>query len=163
MLTFILEETERTSKASAIIFNTFDALEAEVLSALSPLCPLVFAIGPVHLLVNQLPENSLKFMGGNLWKEELECIEWLNSKKPNSVVYVNFGSITVLTPQQLVEFAWGLANSKKNFFWIIRSDSIVGDSANLPSSLSKKLKREASLRVGVHKNRCSTTHPSEFS
>ncbi|KAL2511959.1 UDP-glycosyltransferase 85A1 [Abeliophyllum distichum] len=140
MITFILGETERTSKASAIIFNTFDALEAEVLSALSPLCPPVYAIGPVHLLVNQLPENSLKFMGGNLWKEESECIEWLNSKKPNSVVYVNFGSITVLTPQQLVEFAWGLANSKKNFFWIIRSDTIVGDSANLPSEFVEETK-----------------------
>ncbi|KAL2511945.1 UDP-glycosyltransferase 85A1 [Abeliophyllum distichum] len=140
MLTFTLGETERTSKASAIILNTFDALEAEVLSALSPLCPPVYAIGPVHLLVNQLPENSLKFMGGNLWKEESECIEWLNSKKPNSVVYVNFGSITVLTPQQLVEFAWGIANSKKNFFWIIRSDSIVGDSANLPSAFVEETK-----------------------
>ncbi|CAI9786231.1 unnamed protein product [Fraxinus pennsylvanica] len=140
MLNFSMEETERVSKASAIIFNTFDALEAEVLNALSPLCPPVYFIGPLHLLVNRLQENSLKFMGGNLWKEELGCIEWLNSKKPNSVVYVNFGSVTVLTPQQLIEFAWGLANSRKNFFWIIRSDTVVGDSANLPSEFVEETK-----------------------
>ncbi|CAA2958276.1 7-deoxyloganetin glucosyltransferase-like [Olea europaea subsp. europaea] len=140
MLNFILGETERTSKASAIIFNTFDKLEAEVLNALSPLCPPIYAIGPVHLFIDQLPENSLKFIRGNLWKEETECLEWLNPKKRNSVVYVNFGSITVLTPQQLVEFAWGLANSKKNFVWIIRSDIVVGDSANLPSEFVEETK-----------------------
>ncbi|XP_022875768.1 UDP-glycosyltransferase 85A8-like [Olea europaea var. sylvestris] len=77
---------------------------------------------------------------GNLWKEETGCLEWLNPKKRNSVVYVNFGSITVLTPQQLVEFAWGLANSKKNFVWIIRSDTVVGDSANLPSEFVEETK-----------------------
>jgi hypothetical protein len=31
---------------------------------------------------------------------------------------VNFGNITVMTQQQLVEFAWGLAISKKTFLWI---------------------------------------------
>ncbi|CAA2958277.1 7-deoxyloganetin glucosyltransferase-like [Olea europaea subsp. europaea] len=87
-----------------------------------------------------LMQKGLIPLKGNLWKEETECLEWLNPKKRNSVVYVNFGSITVLTPQQLVEFAWGLANSKKNFVWIIRSDIVVGDSANLPSEFVEETK-----------------------
>jgi hypothetical protein len=33
---------------------------------------------------------------------------------------------------QLVEFAWGLCNSKKTFLWIIRPDLVKGDSAILP-------------------------------
>ncbi|TQD77759.1 hypothetical protein C1H46_036715 [Malus baccata] len=60
-----------------------------------------------------------------------ECLEWLNDKAPNSVVYVNFGSIMVMPSEQLVEFGWGLANSKVSFFWVIRPDLVVGKSAIL--------------------------------
>ncbi|XP_043696678.1 7-deoxyloganetin glucosyltransferase-like [Telopea speciosissima] len=119
-------------KASAVILNTFDALEEDVLNALSAMLPRVYSIGPLHLLLNQIQDDSLKSIGSNLWREEPECLNWLNTKEPGSVVYVNFGSITVMTPQQLVEFAWGLANSKQTFLWIIRPDLVVGDSAELP-------------------------------
>ncbi|KAG5591616.1 hypothetical protein H5410_042130 [Solanum commersonii] len=34
--------------------------------------------------------------------------------------------------EQLIEFAWGLANTKMNFLWIFRSDLVMGDSAILP-------------------------------
>ncbi|KAI3798821.1 hypothetical protein L1987_34100 [Smallanthus sonchifolius] len=61
-------------------------------------------------------------------KEETKCLEWLDSKEPNSVVYVNFGSVTVMTPEQLVEFSWGLANSNQAFLWVIRPDLVYGDS-----------------------------------
>jgi 7-deoxyloganetin glucosyltransferase len=57
-------------------------------------------------------------------------------KKPGSVVYVNFGSITVMTNDQLIEFAWGLASSKCDFLWVIRSDLVKGDTAVLPATFS---------------------------
>ncbi|CAL2249023.1 unnamed protein product [Prunus armeniaca] len=132
LFNFALESIERVHKASAVVLHTFDALEPDVLNALSSMLPLVYAIGPDQLLLNQLPEDPLKHIGYSLWKEETECLEWLKSKAPNSVVYVNFGSIAVLTPQQLVEFGWGLANSKLPFFWVIRPDLVVGESAILP-------------------------------
>ncbi|XP_016460143.1 7-deoxyloganetin glucosyltransferase-like [Nicotiana tabacum] len=141
LLNFIMGETEGASKASAIIFHTFDTLEINVLRDLSLICPPLYTIGPLHLLTDQLPENSLKFLRANLWKEDEDCIQWLNSKEEKSVVYVNFGSITVLTKTQLMEFAWGLANSKKNFFWVIRSDAVVGDdSAMLPNYFVEETK-----------------------
>uniref|UniRef100_A0A6N2KJ40 UDP-glycosyltransferases domain-containing protein n=1 Tax=Salix viminalis TaxID=40686 RepID=A0A6N2KJ40_SALVM len=42
------------------------------------------------------------------------------SGEPNSVMCVNFGSITEQTPQQMLQFAWDIANSKQPFLWIIR-------------------------------------------
>ena len=57
------------------------------------------------LLDDQIKDDNLKSIGSNLRKEEPGCVEWLNSKKPNSVVYVNYGSVTIMTPQQLIEFA----------------------------------------------------------
>ncbi|KAF9608298.1 hypothetical protein IFM89_008583 [Coptis chinensis] len=133
---FVLSETERTYAAKAIIFNTFDVLEQEVLRAISfklirPLPP-IYTIGPLHLLLGQVSGTTLDSIRSNLWIEEPECLEWLDSKEPNSVVYVNFGSVTVMTSNQLNEFAWGLANTNRTFLWIVRPDLVVGDSVILP-------------------------------
>ncbi|PQP98821.1 7-deoxyloganetin glucosyltransferase-like [Prunus yedoensis var. nudiflora] len=113
---FIMEAIDRAHEASAVVLHTFDALESDVLDALSSMLPRVYTVGPLQLHLNHIPEHPLE-MGYSLWKEETECLEWLNTKAPNSVVYVNFGSIAVVTPEQLVEFGWGLANSKLPFFW----------------------------------------------
>ncbi|KAL6348121.1 hypothetical protein AAG906_039276 [Vitis piasezkii] len=113
MLNFLIAEAERANKASAIILNTFDALEKDVLDALRATLPPVYTIGPLQHLVHQISDDKLKFLAQVL-------------------VYVNFGSVIVMTPQQLTELAWGLANSNKPFLWIIRPDLVPEDSAPLP-------------------------------
>ncbi|KAK1581482.1 hypothetical protein Q3G72_006405 [Acer saccharum] len=133
MLNFAIGEFENARNASALLFNTIDDLENEVLEALPPTYPLIFVIGPLQLLLDQIPhEDALSPIKSNLWKEQGGCLEWLDTKEPQSVVYVNFGSVTVMTDEQLVEFAWGLANSKMTFLWVIRPDLIIGESAILP-------------------------------
>ena len=129
MLDFIFTETERARKASAIILNTFDDLEHEVL-------------------------------GSNLWKEEPECLQWLDSnKEPNSVVYVNFGSITVMTADQLTEFAWGLANSNQAFLWVIRPDLVGGESAIVPADFLEETKDRGLLATWCPQEQV-LSHPS---
>ncbi|OIT32503.1 PREDICTED: 7-deoxyloganetin glucosyltransferase-like [Nicotiana attenuata] len=145
MIKYVFQETERARKASAIVLNTFETLEAEVLESLRNLLPPVFSIGPLHLLVKHVDDEKLKGLGSSLWKEEPECIQWLDSKEPNSVVYVNFGSITVMTPNQLIEFAWGLANSQQTFLWIIRPDIVSGDTAFLPPEFVEETKNRGML------------------
>ncbi|KAL1831759.1 hypothetical protein ACET3Z_001410 [Daucus carota] len=140
MLQFLVTEVERCTTASAIISHSFNALESDVLSALSSICPPIHAIGPLQLLVDQLPENNLKSIGSNLWEEDAECLEWLDTKETDSVIYVSYGSITVMTPEKLVEFAWGLASSNQNFLWIIRPDLVVGGAAVLPAEFLEETK-----------------------
>ncbi|XP_059279742.1 7-deoxyloganetin glucosyltransferase-like [Lycium ferocissimum] len=140
MIKYLLQETERSKNASAIIVNTFEPLEKEVLESLQALLPPVYAIGPLHLIVKQVDDKNLEDLESNLWKEDPKCLEWLDSKKPNSVVYVNFGSIVVMTKNQLIEFAWGLANSKVEFLWIIRPDIVSGEQAVLPSEFLEETK-----------------------
>ncbi|MCL7044182.1 hypothetical protein MKW94_030964 [Papaver nudicaule] len=40
----------------------------------------------------------------------------------------------------MIEFAFGLANSKHTFLWIIRSDLVLGDSAILPPEFTTETK-----------------------
>eukprot|EP00262_Sarcandra_glabra_P004279 TRINITY_DN1523_c1_g2_i1.p1 TRINITY_DN1523_c1_g2~~TRINITY_DN1523_c1_g2_i1.p1 ORF type:complete len:492 (-),score=62.20 TRINITY_DN1523_c1_g2_i1:276-1718(-) len=132
MVNFLTNEAQSAFEASAIIFNTFDALEREVLDAIRAKLPSTYTIGPLHKLGYQIHDPQLNSIGSNLWKEDIECIEWLDKREPKSVVYVNYGSITVMTDHQLREFAWGLANSKHPFLWVIRPDLVKDDSAILP-------------------------------
>ncbi|XP_024169626.1 (R)-mandelonitrile beta-glucosyltransferase [Rosa chinensis] len=146
MLKYLAVEMERAQRASAIVINTFDALEHDVLEELSRLLPPVYSIGSLHLQLNQIPaDNDLKSIGSNLWSEEPECLEWLDSKAPNSVIYVNFGSITVMKDEQLIEFAWGLANSNITFLWVIRPDLVAGKLAVLPPEFVEETKGRSML------------------
>ncbi|XP_021713444.1 7-deoxyloganetin glucosyltransferase-like [Chenopodium quinoa] len=133
MFNFLVNSVEESSKASAIIINTFESLEQEVLDSLRSIqhLPPIYSIGSLELLIDQMipKHDAIRSINSSLWKEELGCIEWLNKKEPNSVVYVNFGSIAKITQNQLIEFAWGLANSKKQFLWIIRPDIVVDENS----------------------------------
>ncbi|PHT76248.1 7-deoxyloganetin glucosyltransferase [Capsicum annuum] len=115
VIKFAIQEAERSKNACAMVLNTFEPLEREVLESLQTLLPPIYAIGPLHLLVKHVEDKNLEDLGSNLWKEETKCLDWLDSKKRNSVVYVSFGSITLITPNPLIEFAWGLANSQLDF------------------------------------------------
>lgn len=159
MLSFPMVEAERARKASALIFNTFETLEQEVLDSLSSMFPPIYTIGPLQLLVNQIPDVEYKSIGSNLWKEEYSCLEWLDKKEPNSVVYVNFGSITVMTSKQLIDFAWGLANSNQTFLWIIRPDLVEGDLSILPPEFLAQTK-ERSLLASWCPQEQVLSHPS---
>ncbi|KAL6501219.1 hypothetical protein OROHE_024866 [Orobanche hederae] len=140
LLDFIVTEVSRSSKAAAVIINTVDSLEQKVLSSLSSICPPIYAVGSLHLLLNQLPAgNALKSRSSSLWKEEPACLDWLKSKPEHSVLYVNFGSIAVLNPQQLSEFAWGIAESKKDFLWVVRPDLVRGGDAALPTEFWEEI------------------------
>ncbi|XP_058096861.1 7-deoxyloganetin glucosyltransferase-like [Magnolia sinica] len=137
MLNFVAEEAQKACKASAVVLNTFDDMEHDVLDAMRRMLPHLYTVGPLSLQCNKILDSRLNSIGSSLWKEEDECLEWLDKKKPGSVVYVNFGSITVISAEQLKEFAWGLANSNHLFLWVIRPDLVAGDAAMLPQEFIK--------------------------
>ncbi|AES74868.1 UDP-glucosyltransferase family protein [Medicago truncatula] len=108
---FNTEVADKCLRASGMVFNTSNELESDVMNAFYSMFPSLYTIGPLASFVNQSPQNHLTSLDCNLWKEDTKCLEWLESKEPGSVVY----------------FAWGLANSKKPFLWIIRPDLVIGD------------------------------------
>ncbi|CAL1382347.1 unnamed protein product [Linum trigynum] len=140
----LMEFAESAARASAILIHTFDALEPNVLAALDSVYPgRVYSVGPIQLLVDQIASThpTLDAISYSLWKEEPECLRWLHTKPPNSVIYVNFGSIATMSKQHLTEFAMGLASSGVSFLWVIRPDLVTGESAALPPEFQEKAER----------------------
>ncbi|XP_076936545.1 7-deoxyloganetin glucosyltransferase-like [Bidens hawaiensis] len=160
MVGFSDRAIQRAKTASAIIYNTFDELEGDILDTLSLNFPLCYGIGPLHLLQGKIADKSLDSIKSNLWVEEPKCLKWLDNKEPLSVIYVNFGSITVMTPQQLVEFCWGLAKSNYSFLWIIRPDLVIGDSAILPPEFLEQTSNRGMLASWCPQEQV-LSHPSK--
>jgi hypothetical protein len=136
---FTSDGSQRSRRASANILETFRELEPSLIDFLSSVFSRLYTIGPLELLQNN-ENDAVKSNGYSLWKEEPQCMEWLNSKKPNSVIYVNFGSIAALPPKKMTEFAFGLANSDQNLLFIIRKDTVEGETGILPPEFFEMIK-----------------------
>ncbi|GKA72595.1 UDP-glycosyltransferase 85C1-like protein [Tanacetum coccineum] len=142
-LKWLVDTARRADSVSHMIVHSFDELEATLIKELKSIFPNVYAIGPLQLHLNQITEKETvhsNFNSYSLWKEEPECIQWLQSKEANSVVYVNFGSLAVMSLQDLLELGWGLVNSNHYFLWIIRTDLVDGKPAVLPEELEEVVK-----------------------
>jgi len=125
-LDFYMKETLAMTRASGLILNTFDQLEAPIINKLTTVFPRVYTIGPLHTHVkNQVTKNPLLSL--NVRTEDKSCITWLDHQKAKSVLYVSFGSVVKLSEEQFLEFWHGLVNSLKPFLWVIRKDLINGE------------------------------------
>lgn len=131
-LRFNIVEANGCTKAGALILNTFDDLEADVLAALHAEYPRIYTVGPLGSLLNHHLRDDDSFASGlSLWKQDTMCLAWLDTQQPGSIVYANFGSLTVLSTDQLAEFAWGLQTSGIPFLWSIRDNLVPGAGAGL--------------------------------
>lgn len=105
--------TDSMKRCSAIIVNTVDFLEKEALAKVQELFSApTFTIGPFHKLVPTFSSSLLK--------EDTDCISWLKRQASKSVIYVSFGSMASVDEKELLEMAWGLANSEQPFLWVVR-------------------------------------------
>ncbi|CAI0380029.1 unnamed protein product [Linum tenue] len=96
VVNFAMREIDRavTKKPAAILLNTFDELEQDVLAHLSTVFPPIYTIGPLCALTNHFPSTKhepLASIGSNLWTDEPECLKWLDAHAPGSVVFSHMG------------------------------------------------------------------------
>lgn len=104
----------------ATIWNTMQDLENSLLLRLQEHYEVpFFPIGPLHKMAPMASSTSIL-------EEDSSCIEWLDRQAPNSVLYVSMGSLMRIDDKELIETAWGLANSDQPFLWVIRPGSVSG-------------------------------------
>ncbi|RYR26719.1 hypothetical protein Ahy_B02g061024 [Arachis hypogaea] len=70
--------------------------------------------------------------------DENECLKWLDTKKPNSIVYVCFGSIANFPDSQLRDIAIGLEASGQHFIWVVKKSKEDEDEW-LPEGFEKRM------------------------
>eukprot|EP00250_Pteridium_aquilinum_P024530 c29210_g1_i1 orf=168-1364(+) len=98
--------------------NSVPELEInELPPGFSPLC-LVGPILPTHILEKEPKPDSR--MTTSLWAEEHTCLDWLDTQKPHSVLYVSLGSVATLNKEQLFELAYGLESTDLPVLWVVR-------------------------------------------
>ncbi|XP_031263646.1 7-deoxyloganetic acid glucosyltransferase-like [Pistacia vera] len=134
----------KSSETNALILNTFEDLEAPILSHIRTKYPKIYAIGPLDLHLQTKLSSSNSIMpsqsSNSLWEVDKSCMAWLDRQPPQSVVYVSFGSLMMLTREQFMEFWYGLVNSKQRFLWVIRPDSVATDEGERPRELEEGTK-----------------------
>ncbi|XP_073019482.1 UDP-glycosyltransferase 76C4-like, partial [Primulina eburnea] len=110
---------EGTKKASGLIFNTFQDLEEPNIANLHEHFRLpTFLIGPFHKFFSAASSSLLT--------QDRSSIYWLDTQKTSSVLYVSFGSLAAMDEKNLIEVAWGLANSMQPFLWVVRPGLVQG-------------------------------------
>ncbi|KOM29947.1 hypothetical protein LR48_Vigan843s000900 [Vigna angularis] len=89
--------------------------------------PGAFSISPKFLPIGPLIENSNR---SSFWEEDRACLEWLDEQPPQSVVYVSFGSLAVMDPNQFKELALALDLLHRPFIWVVRPSNDKMENVN---------------------------------
>lgn len=115
------ELREAESQAFGTVANSFDELETHYINSYTKAKGIkVWCIGPVSLFNKK---DSDKAIRGQKATNDLECLKWLDSQEPGSVIYVCLGSMSHLSTPQFIELGLGLEASRKPFIWVIRNGS----------------------------------------
>ncbi|XP_019157025.1 PREDICTED: UDP-glycosyltransferase 83A1-like [Ipomoea nil] len=108
------KNNESLKAAEWVICNSSQVMEYEVFASYPKLIP----IGPL-LASNRLGETS-----GHFWREDTDCLKWLDQQPLNSVIYVAFGSHTIFNMAEFQELALGLELTNRPFLWVVRQGFI---------------------------------------
>ncbi|XP_048139634.1 7-deoxyloganetic acid glucosyl transferase-like [Rhodamnia argentea] len=149
LLQYVTTQTLQTTRARALILNSFDQLEGPAISQIRTHIPNIYTIGPLHShlksRLSSAPSSPPPPSASNsLWEVDRSCISWLDEQPPKSVIYVSFGSITTLNRHDFAEFWHGLVNSGRRFLWVVRPDSLAESG---PGAVQEEL-REATAERG---------------
>ncbi|GLJ48686.1 hypothetical protein SUGI_1026900 [Cryptomeria japonica] len=80
-----------------------------------------------------------KFLA-SFWKNDTECLQWLDKQCAHSVIYISFQSLAVVSEKQLEELALGVEATQRPFLWIVRSDLVKGSKAILPAGFLERVR-----------------------
>ncbi|XP_019165573.1 PREDICTED: scopoletin glucosyltransferase-like [Ipomoea nil] len=116
----LMKQVRESDVASyGVIFNSFYELEREYADYYTNILGIkAWPVGPLSLRINA---ESRAERGDKPSMDEHQCLKWLDSKAPNSIVYICFGSgMASFAPNQLRELAVGIESSGLGFVWVIR-------------------------------------------
>uniref|UniRef100_A0A0D6QS53 Glycosyltransferase n=1 Tax=Araucaria cunninghamii TaxID=56994 RepID=A0A0D6QS53_ARACU len=136
----VLDQFNTVSEATWLLGNSFEQLEAGEIKSIESLLPIrtVGPLVPSAFLDGNNPQDT--DVGMHMWKAA-NCLGWLDTKGQSSVIYVSFGSLAVLSKEQIWEIALGLRASGHSFLWVIRPGENKAEN-NIEEHLPEKFLEE---------------------
>nr|XP_043630255.1 UDP-glycosyltransferase 73E1-like [Erigeron canadensis] len=55
------------------------------------------------------------------WRYDHYCLQWLEQREVESVLYVSFGTVAPVSTKQLMELGLGLESTNKPFIWSVKN------------------------------------------
>ncbi|PON31767.1 UDP-glucuronosyl/UDP-glucosyltransferase [Parasponia andersonii] len=108
------------------IINSFEELEPAYIRDYKKVRKdKIWCIGPASLCNKDDLDKAQR--GNKSSVDEYQCLKWLDSWKPSSVVYVCLGSLCNLVYSQLIELGLGLEASNRPFIWVIRGGTSMSE------------------------------------
>ena len=119
---FLNDSRESELRSFGMVTNTFYELENDYADHYSKVFGRrIWNIGPLSLCNRNNEDRAQRGKEASVDIDEHDpCLNWLDTKKPNSVVYVCFGSTSNVADSQLAEIAMGLEASGREFILVVR-------------------------------------------
>ncbi|XP_048535869.1 scopoletin glucosyltransferase-like [Triticum urartu] len=117
---FLIDDIgESDARSWGVLVNSFAMLEEDYVSAFMSFYQpgaRAWLVGPLFLAAGDVPEREDE-------QDPEGCLAWLDemAERPESVVYVSFGTQAHVSDEQLDELARGLVQSGHPFLWAVRS------------------------------------------
>uniref|UniRef100_A0ACD5TKW4 Uncharacterized protein n=1 Tax=Avena sativa TaxID=4498 RepID=A0ACD5TKW4_AVESA len=103
-----------------VLANTFDAMERDALASLRPHVEVV-TVGPVLSFLHGSDDGESP---NDLFDhDKAGYLRWLDTKPAKSVVYISFGSTSVMSKTQVAEIADAMKQANRPFLWVLRRDN----------------------------------------
>lgn len=135
----ILGQFRNLSKPFCVLMDTFEELEHENIQFMSQTIGRpIRTVGPLFKDLHTADTTHSKPLRADFFAAE-DCIEWLDSKPPRTVVYISFGSVVHLLQEQVDEIANGLVDSQVSFLWVVRPPPPNKNSHVLPEGFAEKV------------------------
>lgn len=103
---------DRSRSLKWLLVNSFPYESQKLRVSNSDNSPTTFQVGP--LSGNGLNESP------TFWDEDGSCLEWLEQQKPNSVIYISFGSwVSPIGEAKVRRLALALEELGRPFIWVL--------------------------------------------
>eukprot|EP01018_Ginkgo_biloba_P031098 Gb_02691 [translate_table: standard] len=122
---FLKEQLNLSLNGRGLVFNSFYELEPLGIDHFRALTGRpVWSIGPIlppSVFYDKRIDPVMSVDRGKAADiSHDECLQWLDSRSPHSVLYISFGSMISLNEKQIRALAVGLERSEQSFIWAMR-------------------------------------------
>ena len=142
------EVMESELRSYGVVVNNFYELESDYAEHYKKVIGRkAWHIGLISLCNKEVEDKAKR--GKETSIDEHECLKWLATRKPNSVLFVCFGSIANFCDSQLMEIAMGSEAFGQQFIWVVRKGKNEKEEEDwLPKGFEKRMESKGLIIRG---------------